>query len=159
MDRKVRFVSDSEVETVHIVRPNHLNGAERLFGGTLMQWIDEVGGLVAKRHAKTNVVTASVDRLQFLKGAYLKDVVVLQGKITHVGRTSMEVKVESYIEDIEGHQTLINRAYLTMVGVDKDDKPTTVPELRLCTDAERVEWDKAERRMAARKEAQQEGFY
>lgn len=159
MDRKVRFVSDSEVETVHIVRPNHLNGAERLFGGILMQWIDEVGGLVAKRHAKTNVVTASVDRLQFLKGAYLKDVVVLQGKITHVGRTSMEVKVESYIEDIEGNQTLINRAYLTMVGVDQNDKPTTVPELRLCTDAERKEWDKAERRMAARKEAQQEGFY
>lgn len=124
-----------------------------------MQWIDEVGGLVAKRHAKTNVVTASVDRLQFLKGAYLKDVVVLQGKITHVGRTSMEVKVESYIEDVEGNQTLINRAYLTMVGVDKNDKPTMVPDLRLCTDEERKEWDKAERRMEARKQAQQEGFY
>lgn len=159
MERKIRFVSDSEVETVHIVRPNHLNGAERLFGGVLMQWIDEVGGLVAKRHAKTNVVTASVDRLQFLKGAYLKDVVVLQGKITHVGRTSMEVKVESYIEDVEGNQTLINRAYLTMVGVDKNDKPTMVPDLRLCTDEERKEWDKAERRMEARKQAQQEGFY
>ena len=50
-----RKVSDSRVETVHIVRPNHLNAAGRLFGGMLMQWIDEVAALVAKRHTHTNV--------------------------------------------------------------------------------------------------------
>ena len=62
-----RKVSDSIVETVHIVRPNHLNGAGRLFGGILMQWIDEVAALVAKRHTHKNVVTVSVDNLKFLK--------------------------------------------------------------------------------------------
>ena len=64
---KERRVDESVVETVHVVRPNHLNSANRLFGGILMQWIDEVAGVVAKRHARTNVITASVDNLHFLK--------------------------------------------------------------------------------------------
>ena len=56
-----KTVEDSRVETVHMVRPTHLNGANRLFGGILMQWIDEVAGIVAKRHSMTNVTTASVE--------------------------------------------------------------------------------------------------
>lgn len=72
--KKNRRAEESVVETVHIVRPNHLNGAERLFGGILMQWIDEVAALAAKRHTHRNVITASVDNLSFLKGAYQKDV-------------------------------------------------------------------------------------
>ena len=92
MSIEKKKVEDSRVETVHIVRPNHLNGANRLFGGILMQWIDEVAGLVAKRHAKTNVITASVDNLRFLKGAYQNEVIVLIGKLTYVGTTSMEVR-------------------------------------------------------------------
>ena len=50
-------VEDSRVETVHIIRPNHLNAAGRLFGGMLMQWLDEVAGMVAKRHTRANVIT------------------------------------------------------------------------------------------------------
>ena len=71
MDQLVvnRSVADSVVETIHLVRPNHLNAAGRLFGGILMQWLDEVAGLVAKRHARMNVTTASVDNLRFIKGA------------------------------------------------------------------------------------------
>ena len=96
MDREVRRVEDSYVETMHIVRPNHLNSAGRLFGGILMEWIDEVAGLVAKRHAKSNITTASVDNLRFLKGAYQGDTLVIIGKITYVGTTSMEVRVDTY---------------------------------------------------------------
>lgn len=59
-------VEDSRVETVHIIRPNHLNAAGRLFGGMLMQWLDEVAGMVAKRHTRANVITASVDNLRFI---------------------------------------------------------------------------------------------
>lgn len=55
--KKNRRAEESVVETVHIVRPNHLNGAERLFGGILMQWIDEVAALAAKRHTHRNVIT------------------------------------------------------------------------------------------------------
>ena len=97
MKAESRRVSESVVETVHMVRPNHLNAAGRLFGGMLMQWIDEVAGLVGKRHTRMNVITASVDNLRFLRGAYQRDVIIIIGKVTYVGKTSMEVKFDSYV--------------------------------------------------------------
>lgn len=66
-----------------------------------MQWIDEVAGMVAKRHTRRNVITASVDSLSFLRGAYVKDTVVIIGKVTYVGNTSMEVKVDTYVEALK----------------------------------------------------------
>lgn len=145
-----RKVSDSEAETVHIVRPNHLNAAGRLFGGILMQWIDEIAGLVAKRHARMNVTTAAVDNLRFLRGAYQRDVIVIRGKITYVGNTSMEVRVDTYAEAEDGTRTPINRAYFSMVALDDNDKPCTVPRLELETDEEREEWEKAKLRKEVR---------
>jgi len=91
MERIYKTVDDSRVETVYLIRPTHLNGADRLFGGILMQWIDEAAGIVAKRHCGGNVTTASVDNLTFLHGAYQNDMVVIKGKLTWVGNTSMEV--------------------------------------------------------------------
>ena len=122
-----RKVSESRVETVHMVRPNHLNAAGRLFGGILMQWLDEVAGLVAKRHTRSNVITASVDNLRFIKGAYQKDVIVIIGKVTYVGNTSMEVRVDTYVENVDGMRRPINRAYFTMVALDENDKPRKHP--------------------------------
>ena len=80
IDMIERSIEESRVETMHMIRPNHLNGAGRLFGGILMQWIDETAGLVAKRHSRSNVTTASVDNLRFIKGAYQNDTLVLIGK-------------------------------------------------------------------------------
>lgn len=151
MAGKSKKVSDSIVETVHIVRPNHLNNAGRLFGGMLMQWIDEVAALVAKRHCRKNVTTVSVDNLHFIRGAYPKDDVVIIGKITHVGTTSMEVKVDTYVEDENGERTLINRAYLTEVALDANDRPTEVPRLITETEEEEKEWEAAVVRRELRK--------
>lgn len=153
-----REVSESVVETVHMVRPNHLNASGRLFGGVLMQWIDEVAGLVAKRHARTNVTTASVDNLKFLHGAYQRDVIVIIGKATYVGRTSMEVKVDTYIEANDGSRTLINRAYFTMVGLDENDRPAVIPGLVLTTEKEKEEWENAKKRREIRMLRKEEGF-
>lgn len=158
MSIKSKKVSESVVETVHIVRPNHLNAAERLFGGVLMQWIDEVAGIVGKRHSHKNVTTVSVDNLRFLRGAYLKDVVVIVGKITYVGTTSMEVEVDTMVEDREGNRTRINHAYFTMVALDDNDKPTEVPRLELETDEEREKWEKAKLRREIRIMRKEEGF-
>lgn len=116
---KYEKVSDSMVEQVFQVRPEHLNGAGRLFGGQLMAWIDEVAGLVGIRHSNGDVITASVDNLKFMRGAYLKDLIVLVGRITYVGHTSMDVRVDTYIEDHRGIRRSINRAYLTLVAVDE----------------------------------------
>ena len=104
-----RKVSDSRVETVHIVRPNHLNAAGRLFGGMLMQWIDEVG------------------------------------------RTSMDIKVDSYVESMDGTRTLINHAYLTVVALNQNDHPIPVPRLEPTTEDEAAEWEEAKRRRELRK--------
>ena len=95
-------VSESRIEQVYQVRPEHLNGAGRLFGGKLMEWIDELAGLVGIRHTQQDVITASVDNLKFIRGAYLKDLLVLIGRVTYVGKTSLEVRVDTYIESLDG---------------------------------------------------------
>lgn len=154
-----RKVSESMVETVHMVRPNHMNAAGRLFGGMLMQWLDEVAGLVAKRHTRCNVITASVDNLHFIHGAYQGEMVVIIGKVTYVGNSSMEVRVDTYVEHLEdGMRHPINRAYFTMVALDENDRPKRVPRLILETEGEKAEWEAAEKRREMRMKRKKEGF-
>lgn len=157
-DRELKRMGDSYVETVHMVRPNDLNSAGRLFGGILMQWIDEVAGLVAKRHAMTNVTTASVDNLRFLKGAYQGDTIVIIGKLTYVGTTSMEVRVDTYCENLTGERRPINRAYFTMVALDQDDRPMEVPGLLIETEVQKMEWENGKKRRINRIMRKEEGF-
>ena len=150
MNIEAKTVDDSRVETVHIVRPNHLNGANRLFGGILMQWIDEVAGIVAKRHSMGNVTTASVDNLTFLHGAYQNEMVVIQGKMTWVGNSSMEVCVDTYVENLTGDRKRINNAHFMMVALDENDKPVHVPRLILSNEDEYEAWEHGEERRRIR---------
>ena len=147
---EVKTVDESRVETVHLVRPNHLNGANRLFGGILMQWIDEVAGIVAKRHSMSNVTTASVDNLTFLKGAYLGDMIVIKGKLTWVGSSSMEVCVDTYVENHLGERDRINNAHFMMIALDENDRPVPVPRLKLQTEDEHLAWSHGEERRKIR---------
>jgi acyl-CoA hydrolase len=147
---EAKTVDESRVETVRVVRPNHLNGANRLFGGILMQWIDEVAGIVAKRHCMCNVTTASVDNLTFLKGAYQNEMVVIQGKLTWVGSSSMEVCVDTYVENLQGERLRINNAHFMMVALDENDKPMPVPKLILQTEDEHLAWAHGEERRRIR---------
>ena len=121
--------------------------------------VDEVAGMVAKRHTRANVITASVDNLRFIHGAYKGEMVVIVGKVTYVGTTSMEVRVDTYVEHMEdGMRRPINRAYFTMVALDEDDKPKQVPRLILETEAQRAEWKAAEKRREMRMRRKEEGF-
>lgn len=153
-----KTVSESRIEQVYQVRPGHLNGAGRLFGGKLMEWIDELAGLVAVRHTQQDVITASVDNLKFIRGAYLKDLIVLIGRVTYVGRTSLEVRVDTYVESLDGIRRPINRAYLTLVAVDQDGKPVEVPGLIIETEAQKAEWEAAIKRREMRRQRREEGF-
>ena len=90
-----KHVSESYTEQVQILSQSTLNGYNRLFGGQLMQWIDVVAAVVARRHSGCNVTTASVDNLRFEGPAYANDTIVLCGHITYTGRTSMEVCVRT----------------------------------------------------------------
>ena len=151
MNIEAKTVDDSRVETVHLVMPAHLNGANRLFGGILMQWIDEVAGIVAKRHSMCNVTTASVDNLTFLTGAYNGDMVVIKGKMTWVGSSSMEVCVDTYVESRQGDRERINNAHFMMVALDENDQPVRVPRLTLLTEDEELAWSHGVERQRIRK--------
>ena len=151
-----KTVDESRAETVHIVRPNHLNGANRLFGGILMQWIDEVAGIVAKRHSMCNVTTASVDNLTFLHGAYQNDMIVIKGKLTWVGSSSMEVCVDTYVETLDGQRDRINNAHFLMVALDENNKPVQVPRLILQTEDEHLAWAHGEERRRIRNQRKQD---
>lgn len=156
---EIKRVSDSLTETVHMVRPNHLNAAGRLFGGMLMQWLDEAAGLAAQRHTRANVITASVDNLRFIHGAYSGEMVVIIGRVTYVGTTSLEVRVDTYVEHSkDGMRRPINRAYFTMVALDENDKPTEVPRLLVESEEEKAEWEAAKKRREMRMKRKAEGF-
>ncbi|MDR1018430.1 MAG: acyl-CoA thioesterase [Lachnospiraceae bacterium] len=156
--KKIKKVSDSITETVHVVRSTHINGVGRLFGGSLMQWIDEISGVVAVRHTGLGVTTAAIDNLNFKEGAYQNDTIVLIGKVTYVGHTSLEVKVDAFVEDKEGNRKNINSAYVVMVAIDDDGKPLEVPGLDIETEEERLEWEAGEKRYNLRKKRYKEGF-
>jgi len=158
MERKTKKISDSRMEHIYQVRPEHLNPAGRLFGGKLMEWIDELAAFVGMRHSGGGVTTASVDNLRFMRGAYQNDLIVLTARITYVGNTSMEVRVDTYIEDFQGIRKPINRAYLTLVAVDDNGVPRQVPSIMLETESERAEWEAAKRRKELRIQRKKEGF-
>lgn len=156
--RQGKTVSDSRTSHVQILMPGDLNGYSRLFGGKLMEWIDVVAGVVARRHSGCEVTTASVDNLEFQAPAYVNDTIVLEGRITYVGRSSMEVRVDTFVEELGGARHQVNRAYLVMVALDKNHKPIQVPWLVLENEEDQAEWDAGERRRELRKTRQKENY-
>lgn len=144
--------SESCTEQVQILFSADMNGAKRLFGGKLMAWIDVVAAVTARRHSGRNVTTAYVDSLQFLGAAYANDTLVLRGCVTYTGTTSMEVKVETYVEELDGSKRMVNTAYVVLVALDENEKPTPVPPLLVETEEEQQQWKEAKKRYADRKQ-------
>ena len=157
MDRPMRRARDSYTEQVQIIMPQHVNGVQRLFGGQLMAWIDVVAAVAARRHSGRPVTTASVDELSFLNAANLDETVVLAARVTYVGRTSMEVRVDTFVERLDGHRDPVNRAYLVLVALDENGNPTQVPGLEIETEEERAEWADGERRRLLRNQRRHDG--
>ena len=156
--RKMKRVEDSRTENTYLIMNKHINSYGRLFGGVLMQWIDEMAGIVAHRHAGTIVTTACVDNLNFKAGAYLGNTVVLIGKMTYVGRTSMEVRVDTFVESLSGARKLVNTAYVVMVALDENEHPMEVPGLLVETDEEKAEWEAGVKRNDLRKHRRAENY-
>ena len=157
-ERRMKKVEESMTEQSHLLFPESLNSNGRLFGGRLLSWIDETAGLVAKRHSERNIVTAAIDNMHFKAGAQLGDTVFLRGYLTYVGKSSMEVRIDTYVEHVNGYRTLINSAYFVMVAIDEDQKPTPVPGLVLENVGQRMEWENAKKRQTLRKQRDREGF-
>ncbi len=145
-------VSESIAEQIQYIMPEHINGYGRLFGGQLVEWIDVVAGVVGRRHSNCNITTVAIDNLHFKAAAHVNDIIVLIGKITYAGKTSMEIRVDSFVEDLKGDKRLINRAYFVLVAIDENEKPVPVPGLILETDEERAEWEAGVKRNNLRKQ-------
>ncbi len=131
-----------------IVMPTHTNGAAGvMFGGVMMQWIDVCAGVAAMRHCGGRVVTASIDRLDFLHPVRVSDVVVLQAQVNYTGRTSMEVGCRVETEDmLTRTRRYTTKAYLTFVAVDEVGAPRQLPPLVLETADDRRRYAQAQAR-------------
>ena len=144
MDTDGKRVKDSETMQVQVLSQAHMTGYNRLFGGQLMSWMDIVAGVTARRHSGRNVTTARVDGLEFHHPAYANDTMELRGRVAYTGNTSMIVKVEAYVETLDGHRQLTNRAWFLMVALDENEHPAPVPKLIVETDEEKEAWREAE---------------
>ena len=127
-------ISESSVVMVQPMSPQDANPYGNVQGGVIMKLIDLAGGIVAQRHARTNAVTASVDRIDFLHPVYIGDVLFLKASLNLVGRTSMEVGVRVESENpLTGEIRHTASAFLTYVAMDKSGRPVEVPPLILET--------------------------
>lgn len=149
-----RPVSASKVEMTEIVFPNDANPLGNAMGGRVMHWIDICAAVCAGRHARTPVVTASADQIDFHNPVPVGSVVVLLASVNFAGRTSMEVGVKVWKEDrATGDRKHVVSAYLTFVSLDPATKqPRPVAPVLPETDDEKRRYEAAKARRAHRLE-------
>lgn len=145
-ERKMKRVEDSYTTQVQLLTQGNLNGFNRLFGGQLMSWMDIVAGVTARRHSERNVTTVSVEELVFRAPARANETLMLTGHVCYVGRSSMDVCVQVYVEELNGSRRLINTAHFVMVALDENEHPTEAPGLLIETEDQQRQWDEAARR-------------
>ncbi len=131
-------VRTSKIMFTHLMTAQDANLAGNVHGGVVMKHIDNAAGVVAVRHAQTNVVTASIDRLDFHNPAYIGNLLLVQASLNMVGRSSMEIGVRVETEDmLTGERRHTASAYLTFVALDENFKPKEVSPLVLETEDEK----------------------
>ena len=146
-----RPVCDSQSEMTEVVLPNDANPLGVLLGGRLMHWIDLACALAAHRHARSYVVTASVDRIDFLVPVEVGSLVILRSSVNRAFRTSMEVGVKVWVENyIQNKYLHVASAHLTFVAIDREGNRLPVPAVVPETDEQRRRYDDAGRRREQR---------
>jgi acyl-CoA hydrolase len=147
----VRTVADSQSEMTELILPNDANTLGNLLGGRLMHFIDLVGAMAAYRHARTHVVTASMDHIDFIAPVHVGDLLILKSSLNRAFNTSMEVGVKVWVENtIAGMHRHVASAYLTFVAVDVQGRRVPVPQLQPETDEEQRHYQDAGRRRELR---------
>jgi uncharacterized protein (TIGR00369 family) len=144
MEIRKKKVTESITTLSQVMMPHHASHYGNVHGGIIMKLIDEVAYVAASRHARRNIVTASIDSLDFENPVHIGDVVSLRAKLTLVGKTSMEIEVHVDTEKVKTGEILpVATAFLTMVALDEKGKPTPVPQLILHTEEERKRYEQA----------------
>jgi uncharacterized protein (TIGR00369 family) len=150
-DHPKRSISETRVQLAQLMQPTDANVTGNVHGGTLMKLADTAGAIVAVRHAGGRVVTVVMDTMTFLEPVYVGDLLLLDARMTWVGRTSMETEVLIDAEDLRtGQRRRVSTAFLVFVGIGEDGRPIEVSPLELETDEERREFAAAAERHARR---------
>lgn len=120
-------IANSETRIFKAVFPNTTNHYDTLFGGRAMQLMDEVAFIAATRFSRQRMVTVSSDRIDFKKPIPAGTIIELLGKVSHLGNTSLKVKVEIYIEEMYSYsrEKAVSGEF-TLVAIDEDKKPIQV---------------------------------
>ncbi len=138
MAKTSKKVSNSQVIMTQLVLPSHTNALDTVFGGTVMSWIDIAAAIAAQRHSNKDVVTASIDRLDFVAPVFKGWVVNLKASVNYTSKTSMEVGVRVDAENPKTGETFHTAsAYTTFVALGSNGKPSEVPDLILETEVEK----------------------
>lgn len=144
---------DSEVTLTQIVLPFMANVAGNMHGGEVMKMMDSAAGVVAARHAHSNVVTASVTQLSFIEPIFVGDLVICHAQLTYTGTSSMEVHVKVKAEDLEKDTVKdVSEGYFFMVALDRNGRPGSVPPLKIETEEQKSCFEAARQRIAAAKQ-------
>jgi acyl-CoA hydrolase len=142
-----RYPKDSISTSTKVVLPNDTNTLGKLFGGSLLAWIDEIAAVAAHRHSASLVVTAAINNVSFTKPVDLGAIVTLSAKVSRAFGSSMEVIIDVFIEDsVTGEKSSSNQAILTFVAVDRNGATQKVPEIMPETDEEKERYAAALRR-------------
>ena len=151
MNTTIKTSRASRVYLSQLMQPEHANHHGNVHGGWIMKLVDEAGALACMRHAQTRVVTVAVDSLVFREPIKIGDLVTFTAEVTYTGRTSMEAEVQVVAENpITGERTHTNTAYLVYVGLDDDNRPTTIPQLILESDEDKTRYEQAKIRQQRR---------
>jgi acyl-CoA hydrolase len=118
-----------EVRYAQLVLPGDANHFGGLFGGTLLQWMDKTAAIAAVRFCRRDVVTASLESIDFRHPIHVGEIVELIARVIHTGRTALIVQVEVYREPLSGERQLCTSGYFSMVAVDAGGRPAPVPPL------------------------------
>lgn len=142
-----KYPKDSISTTTKVVLPNDTNTLGKLFGGSLLAWIDEIGAVAAHRHSGRVAVTAAINNVSFNKPVDLGTIVTLCAKVSRAFSSSMEVIIDVFVEDrITGEKSASNQAILTFVAVDQNGRTINVPEVTPETEEEEQRFAAALRR-------------
>src|SRR5690242_3560209 len=154
--RAAKTVKESQHESSELMMPQDANNLGHIFGGVILSMMDKTAAIAAFRHCRLNVVTASIDRVDFREPIHLGDLVVMKASVNFAGRTSMEVGVRVEAEELlTGRRRHTNSCYLTFVAVDRNGRPIEVPELKPETDDEKRRYAAALERRRRRLEERQ----
>ncbi|WP_027418858.1 acyl-CoA thioesterase [Crocinitomix catalasitica] len=144
---KEKTPNESLSITTKVVLPNDTNTLGKLFGGSLLAWIDEIGAVAAHRHSGRVSVTASINNVSFTFPVDLGSIMTLEAKVSRAFNSSMEVIIDVYIEDsVTRDKTASNQAILTFVAIDENGKSVEVPKLIPETEEEKERYAAALRR-------------